>query len=123
MKLENQVCNLELSRKLEELGVGQESIWCWVILDLARNKWGITLREKLEKWEKKITKVEHFSAFTVAELGEMLPAGVMYGGLKSISGKLVNDLTSQEERITEADARAKCLIYLIENRLINPKEK
>ena len=30
MKLENQVTNLELSKKLDKLGVKQESLWMWV---------------------------------------------------------------------------------------------
>ena len=30
MKLQNQVCSLELSKKLKELGVKQESLWYWI---------------------------------------------------------------------------------------------
>lgn len=29
MKLENQVCSLELSKRLKELGVKQDSLWWW----------------------------------------------------------------------------------------------
>ena len=29
MKLEDQVCSLELSKRLKELGVKQDSLWYW----------------------------------------------------------------------------------------------
>ena len=31
MQLEQQVCNLELSKRLKELGAKQDSLWWWVI--------------------------------------------------------------------------------------------
>ena len=62
MKLQDQVTSLELSRKLKKLGVKQESIWYWYCLgeDYA-------IRYRTPSVIKK-----GYSAFTVAELGEML---------------------------------------------------
>jgi hypothetical protein len=67
MKLEQQVVSLELAKKLKELGVKQESLFYW-----NRHKseisWGLsqTNCSKISHWET-------ISAFTVAELGELLP--------------------------------------------------
>jgi hypothetical protein len=79
------------------------------------------------------------AAFTVAELGEMLPKNFqIYSYPTLVNGKEVWDCTSTDPRIhtsegwqeghsgtppmfsdTEADARARMLIYLLENKLIN----
>lgn len=71
MKLENQVCNLELSKKLKELHVDQmNNLFYWLN--------GI-LVDKKQKEEARFennahsTKNQFYSAFTVAELGERLP--------------------------------------------------
>ena len=68
------------------------------------------------------------SAFTVAELGEMLPKMARSGKTtdNSYSCQVLGEYvgTSRmglEHADTEADARAKMLIYLLENNLI-PKE-
>ena len=80
MKLENQVCSLKLAKKLRKLGVKQDSLWEWVALPPqedppSKSDYILTLSFsktlKAEKW--------CFSAFTVAELGEMLP--VIWGEL------------------------------------------
>ena len=134
MKLEDQVTNLELSKKLKELGVKQESLWYWNSKDkevyyrcdfvvfsptqqttLKKSKFG---DEPFEEW---------FSAFTVAELGEMLPKGfathVMLNGIHKEKWRCLSNLELSEKcpeliADTEANARAKTLIYLIENKLI-----
>ena len=128
MKLENQVCSLELAKKLKELGVKQESLFYW----------GKTLGKfeiiyfpgNLTKSDAEIGRV---SAFTVAELGEML---AKYNKNRDF---VVTNFDNEEDfewicqiqrfdsddyigetfyAETEADARAKMLIYLIENKLV-----
>ena len=65
MKLEDQVVGLELAKKLKELGVKQESYCYW----REGNKEDPTYRIVTMVCAKGGT----YSAFTVAELGEMLP--------------------------------------------------
>ncbi len=74
MTIENQVTSLELSRKLKDLRVKQDSYWMWVNYKLWKEPkiWSSDLASGM-----KITclsgKREYaYSAFTVAELGEML---------------------------------------------------
>ena len=83
MILESQVVSLELAKKLKELGVKQESRWDWV-------RSSTTGRYKLViiggRGNKGFTDYicagrdnkfgEIYSAFTVAELGEMLILGI-----------------------------------------------
>ena len=144
MKLEGiewQVSNRELSQRLKELGVEQDSLLHWWKTD--NGKWEIddyTVNESFgnpsicfpEDWA---------SAFTVAELGEILPITIdlslkKESGLLSqtlmvlVMGKNFNGhyigyrneeffrLNLSETSSTEANARAKMLIYLIENKLM-----
>ncbi len=123
MKLKNQVCSLELSKKLKELGVEQESLFYWV--ENYPGVWNI-------RYEREKVYHTFVSAFTVAELGERLPFGVMsihidtrfnkdYAELKGGDWFCRNETRGKRKYIyakTEADARAKMLIYLIENKLI-----
>lgn len=67
MKLENQVCNLELSKELKELGVKQDSLWRWWY-DFNLDKF-ILRHYKIIKQKDLL---EMYSAFTVAELINML---------------------------------------------------
>lgn len=147
MQLEKQVCSLELSKKLKELGVKQESIFYYW-----HDKCKINLAPNIE-----LPKIETIcSTFTVAELGEMLPRYIADADqpLSGVKGKqypliiecLADDYSSDNKingwRIrygdtkvkvdselklnsggiyyvgTEADVRAKMLVYLIENKLI-----
>lgn len=119
MKLEQQVVSLELSKRLKEFGVKQESLFFW-------NKYG-------DKWlldkhsNSDLDKNDGYSAFTVAELGEMLPNFVESykshdDGFNWFCRRFVDGDISKYNALqtanTEADARAKMLIYLLENKLI-----
>jgi hypothetical protein len=133
MPLEQQVCSRALAQRLEELGVRQESVFWWVERKLTYTG-GLASQAQLKGG---------ISAFTGAELGEMLPDDI---NVPSKNGKPRshnhwlrfgryrvsvhrfwcaypggNARTNLEERAnTEADARAKMLIYLLENNLISP---
>jgi hypothetical protein len=141
MELEKQVCSLELAKRLKELGVKQESLWHWVrrghhFFD------GVEIQpDEPRLYETQPPFVFPYesvgSAFSVAELGEMLPMEIKSNGAiytletwRQYSKDMrrwftsyvhadgrKNSLAFQMEK-TEADARAKCLIYLIENKLV-----
>lgn len=126
MKLEQQVCSLELAKRLKELEVIQQSLWYWQRFNsMGKLKWALS----------NTTNSHCVSAFTVAELGEMLPVIVKAGkrGLNSemlsitkghfgdapeISWQVMYYDVKFFNAATEADARAKMLIYLLENKLI-----
>jgi len=118
MTNEDHLTSLELSKHLKKLGVKQESVWYWwkaghIFVEEARYAG--------RQWEKLA------SAFTVAELGELLPDD-FYTTKDTTTGKTIwgcAHYTSSYkleypllEANTEADARAKMLIYLREKQLI-----
>ena len=129
MKLEQQVCSLELAKRLQELGIKQDSLFWW--LDGERPElrylYNFTGQEK-----------KKYSAYNVAELGEILPDNYftrkhfgsgtkrwhwqVYHGYEetSVNGELIaSDMYTSD---TEADARAKMLVYLLENNLLTTYE-
>jgi hypothetical protein len=114
MKLEDQLANLELSKKLKELGVKQESYF----------KYQLREDGNLEIFHSKATSCAHeyYSAFTVAEIGEMLPKGgwtqeSTYGGYRvwAFDKKPPHKEKAYTWDAKESDARAKMLVFLIEN--------
>lgn len=138
MNLEKQVCSLDLARKLKELGVKQESLFAYATY----NDDDVPIVE-LIRLPGTYSATFH-SAFTVAELGEMLP-----GLLECSSPKFVSEGKRQWELFcgkdespfvayfnaglgpmgnhgfieyadTEADARAAMMCYLLEQKLIVP---
>lgn len=127
MELEQQVISLELAKKLKKLGVKQESLWWWVeFYSHTHNTriWRVMQKDEDDKINC------HISAFTVAELGEMLPKNSYCQRirdnwwrcqwrepLKAEDGKIINDCHNFEA-FTEANVRAKMLIYLIEKGLV-----
>jgi hypothetical protein len=140
MNLKLQVCSFELSERLKELGVEQESYFYW--LNDCLDNWIIFHAENdncnqhsgpgditflnIKKRENKA-----YSAFTVAELGEMLmPFNIVTSkhkkGKKMIWNIYIQDMYMRIHKTyqpshageTEADARAKLLIYLLEKKLI-----
>lgn len=123
MKLENQVTSLELSKKLKELGVKQESLFYWVHCEVVSPVGDYALETKvlMDNFIHKEDKIIA-SAFTVAELGEMLPhnsrTGVTMGLWECWLDYDSQGKGYEQQAETEANARAKMLIYLIENNLI-----
>lgn len=110
MKLEDQVCSLELAKRLKELGLKQDSYFWW---DLSI--------PGFVRVHFKPCSENDISAFSVAELGEMLPLEYKtqrsrekwWHGIDNTDASMGYTVSG-----TEADARAKTLIYLIENKLV-----
>lgn len=107
MKLSEQVVSLELAKKLKELGYPQESLWYW------NSNGEIRRVDGFFDDDSKFIAV----APTVAELGEKLPMftkswnrGPHWICSESVSG---NKWVTGED--IEANARAKMLIWLVEN--------
>lgn len=117
MKLENQVTNLELSRKLKKLRVKQESYFAWAEVNVGDKEFEYQVVKNDFQAD-----IEFVSAFTVAELGEMLSKYLLYNffDMPNICDKGWEWELEKADGIadTEANARAKMLIYLIENGLI-----
>mgnify|MGYP003477675710 CR=1 FL=1 len=137
MELKNQVCSLELAKRLKELKAKQDSLFYWKFSNgMLEKVSNIALDTELVYGQqpqklKTLGTWETCSAFTVAELGEMLPKEIKadkeYFIKQSftILGLSIIKYTDTDgydfiswSSITEADARAKTLIYLLENKLI-----
>lgn len=129
MRLEDQVASLELCKRLKELGVKQESVWEWM-------QFHHTQEHRLVRGGMSslptLAKDTQVSAFTVAELGEILPDNSKtyrynFGSKHPGTGWHATHLDvcvnwERHEALadTEADARAKMLIYLIEKGIVKP---
>lgn len=122
------VCDLKYAQELKELGVKQESLWWWIDINDTRiwkdtNKPYIASSRKscysTKKEENDYIQNNYFySAFTVAELGEILPKWIYtirldyepYDKCWCVVGKNgMIEITAN----TEANARAKMIIWLI----------
>ena len=119
MQLQDITTNLEISRKLKELGVPQESYFYWS--KAMDNKfWRIENSQFFA-----IDKRRDVSAFTETELGRLLPdwittfrSGDGYYYCKSES-EINKELDIEFVSERPQDAKAKMLIYLIEQKLID----
>lgn len=116
MKLEDQVCSLELAKKLKELGVPQNSYFSWLVASDGERLMTNPVNNTYKYFEQ-------CSAYLASELGEMLLPLIpvqIEGVWQAPSPK---DQTVQKlgkvKEVTEADARAKMLIYLLENNLLS----
>jgi hypothetical protein len=113
--LEKQVCSRQLSERLRELGVKQESYFKWVGDEI----WDPTQQSDYET-QSTLPRNKWIAAFTVAELGEILKDHTALSTEWSKVHKqwyLGYDPANTFSE-TEADARAKILIYLVENKLV-----
>lgn len=126
MNLEQIVTSLELSQRLEELNVKQESLFYWLPIDYGSSKKARISYKGMfdEKYHD-----DALSAFTASELLEILPSyvgcwldiikGRNFGDVKDrysaryYMSDIVMDL---EENI--CNTLAKMLIHLIENKII-----
>lgn len=130
------VCDLEYSIKLKELGEPQEGLWYWTkFFKESDFSFSIVSKALSSKC------YECYLAYTVAELGERLPRFIGYYDLpwleirkeenfktkkiywvvaykEYISCQKEPETTIDFEADTEANARAKMKIYLLENKLI-----
>ncbi len=149
MKLEDQVCALEYSKRLVELGVKPISLFNWTRYE-HRVEYSVNYLALL--FYNNFSEI--YPAFTVAELGEMLPNSVALVGAEPFENYRISIAkfhSVNEERIATnnyivnylcdtvcadgtamfqtrlikniydpnlANAMAKMLIYLIENKLI-----
>ena len=127
MKLEDQLVSLELAKELKSLGVKQDSLWYW-----CENQEGgerpithdIYIKYVATNRVYNMPELKIYSAFTCSELGEMLPRQLTYH--KSFDNTLwwvilpdALDPTSsiyKTSSTSEANARAKCLVWLIKNK-------
>lgn len=163
MKLEKEVCSLKCAKQLKELGVKQDSLFYFIVNKEKQTETiqycedpiveFITCEDDFDKipyiddilnneeWSdwKNDENLIICSAFTVAELGEMLPGNLIINNKKCWlrymkDGKNIqpheidyfcfNDQCSYftQNSLTESDVRAKMLIYLLENNLIKIEE-
>lgn len=134
LNLEDQVCSLESSKRLRELGCPQESLFYWKDSRDLTAEFGSMFENpelrispneasayRINEPERK-SDTSHsrtYSAYTVAELGELLPQG--WGTpFKHTDGKEWAAVYKNycDYWRTEAEARAKTLIYLYKQGLI-----
>ena len=124
MKISNQTSSHELSQRLCELGVKKKSIFWY--------KPGGKYPTLLLEGERSTT--GYYRAYTVAELGRILPERIIIDGrakvlrtFKTLSTWYVKyedyetDDTEFWEKGKEANARARMVIYLVENNLLTFK--
>lgn len=139
MELENQFSSLELAKKLKELGVPQKAFAYWKLVDKEDDRYELHYHGLFTG--------KSYAAFTASELGEILPATLVdklndgYRKWFECSKTKCDDIgvcwkvsyrlpfiPDDEQNFacfyekTEADARAKILIYLIKNNLLDPKK-
>lgn len=148
MKLEDQVISLELAKRMKELGFKQESIFSWYYIDVPLLYSGPEIGYFGSNLPSDASEI--YAAYTVAELGEMLPEGII--SIRPLTknewdfkpedrwlvadacpyiereylcmsdGFIDTSLHSENWANTEVDARAKMLIYLAEKQIINPSQ-
>ncbi len=136
LPLEKQVVSLELATKMRSLSAPEGTLYYWYVHEM----WGVDEEYKnsicvgpeYNKWNYPLVSWEHYPAYTVAELGEMLPYGLPSCKLKngdfgsyiphthSLHPKFASFIISKDAK-TEADARALLWIHLNDNNLLGER--
>lgn len=141
MKIENQVCTLEQAKKLKTLGINQDAAYlCFLensagkyILDTVEGNFNshcIDYEISVHPGGFEASFIEQvIAAFTVAELGVMLPSETHTQRTGSEDSEYdnwewVDDGNGNANGLynTEVEARAAMLIYLLENNLTTAEE-
>jgi hypothetical protein len=145
MQLSDQVCSLELSKRLKELSVKQESYFYWCNFDLQWTLFHPKTREGDMQGPSDLWLLNDLqnrelacSAFTVAELGEILRKFDIentnhleidayntydYFNIVLKPTRAIDFQSIYVKDYKEADARARMLIYLLENKLMDLKNE
>jgi hypothetical protein len=126
MNLDQQVCSLDLAKRLKELGVKQDGLFSWQFGlndDEYKGTWYI-----VDEGQKYFGNQEGYAAFTVAELGEMLWMAFekadwdllykAYGEVFGFKGTQHIGELGIVNLMRRPDMAAKMLIYLLENKLL-----
>lgn len=125
MNLEQQVVSLEYAKRLKEFGVTEKARFMWVEEvdghgiylhpthdnQIDENSCGVSEARYP-------TLYKNYFAYSVAELGELLPEKVCWRGYANYGGEWKIQFGDFEAKArTEADCKAIMLIYLLENGL------
>lgn len=132
MKLESQVCTLLQAKRLKELGIEQGSLFVYYDNMALKTDNGLLYYKDTASY-KEFGKVEsrsairYYPAFTVAELGQMLPDNhfSIRSTIDNVSGWEYfknGSLMPMVDAETEAECRAYILIHLLENNLVTASD-
>ncbi|MBO9151897.1 hypothetical protein ACFOTA_06740 [Chitinophaga sp. GCM10012297] len=137
MKLSDQVCTLRQAMRLKELGIAQEGLYTWLFSPLSGD-WAIShqtaealhilkyANPKSKEWAERKER-GWYSAFTVAELGVMLPFNCIsyldcYHRWSATNDYQNPNIEFEYIGETECDARASLVISLLETGLLTAEE-
>jgi hypothetical protein len=135
LPLESQVTSYEISKRLKELGCRQDSLFSHIQIKGLRGHSKIVVSisasgtfpaffdNDLDDYYSDCIGGSEVSAYTVAELGNLLPD--YWNTYHDEHGNWNCDNADSdvmEIQLTEADARGKALIYLLENHIIEVKK-
>ena len=118
MKLEEQVCSLDLAKRLKELGIKQDTQFYWHHYNG---------KDYPSYGDPKVClcKYDEISAFTVAELGEIIPKSLNFNiEFDNYGNWMIHFWINDEDHAIPinnkslANAMAEMLIYLLEEGLI-----
>lgn len=137
MKIENQVCSLEQAKRLEELGIEGGTAFYWKVNETQ----SVVTESQMRFWIEKYVPVcnDYYPAFTVAELGVMLPDFITSDALYTYQQRRATlDRVKRNHEISywnlgdkklyssysnsEAECRASLVIYLLKEKIITPEE-
>ena len=132
MELSKQVISLELAKKLKELGVKQESLWWWIMTNITTSGYDIISKHNKEFQNYQAPYILICATFTVAELGKMLPHYYITLCKGDVWSCYTANYTTDLKYLaldhlgiadkSEANARAKMLCWLIENKKLEVKQ-